>query len=110
MATSHFGLISSNYSYKCPKCGGSDYYMSNRHVMRGIGRLLRGGVKKFPVCKACEEIMDRSGSRKITKRALIIVLILILIYFIFWIVAFLGPWIICNTVDSVSWCEGWFGN
>jgi hypothetical protein len=107
MATSRFGLISNNYSYKCPKCGGSDYYMSNRNVMRGIGGIWgnRGGVKKFPVCKACEEIMDRSGSWKFTKKGLIIVLAPIFIYFLFWIVAYLGAYIICNTVDSVSWCD-----
>ena len=75
MATSHFGLISSNYSYKCPKCGGSDYYMSNRNVMKGVGGIYgnRGGVKKFPVCKVCDEIMDRYATRKISNRTLIIV-------------------------------------
>ena len=47
-------------SYKCPKCGGSDYFMSTRNVMKGMGGLYgnRGGVKKFPVCKVCDEIME----------------------------------------------------
>jgi hypothetical protein len=47
-------------SYKCPKCGGSDYFMSTRNVMKGIGGIYgnRGGMKKFPVCKVCDEIMD----------------------------------------------------
>jgi len=49
-----------NRKYKCPKCGGSDYYMSNKNVMKGVGGVWgnRGGVKKFPVCRVCEEIMD----------------------------------------------------
>jgi len=48
--------------YKCPKCGGSDYFMSQRNVMKGMGGLYgnRGGVKKFPVCRVCNEIMDRA--------------------------------------------------
>jgi len=46
--------------FRCPKCGGFDYYFSNRTVIKGIGGIWgnRGGVKKFPVCKVCEEIMD----------------------------------------------------
>lgn len=46
--------------FRCPKCGGVDYYFSNRTVMKGIGGIWgnRGGVKKFAVCKVCEEIMD----------------------------------------------------
>ena len=47
-------------SYKCPKCGGSDYFMSTRNVMKGRGGIYgnRGGLKKFPVCKVCDEIME----------------------------------------------------
>ena len=50
----------------CPKCGGFDYYFSNRTVMKGIGGIWgnRGGVKKFPVCKVCEEIMDVTEEAK----------------------------------------------
>jgi len=46
--------------YKCPKCGGADYFMSTRTVMKGIGGIWgnRGGTKKFPVCKVCDEIME----------------------------------------------------
>ena len=60
--------------YKCPKCGGSDYYMSNRNVMKGIGGIWgnRGGVKKFPVCKVCEEIMDTIGTKVLSKRSKLI--------------------------------------
>jgi len=44
---------------KCPKCGGSDYFMSTRNVMKGIGGIYgnRGGMQKFPVCKVCDKIM-----------------------------------------------------
>jgi hypothetical protein len=104
MATSRFGLISTNYSYKCLKCGGSDYYMSKRNIQTGMGIWHRGRFKLLPVCRACEEIMDRSGSWKITKRALIIV-VPILAFYLFWIVGSLGAYITCNTVDSVSWCD-----
>jgi hypothetical protein len=47
-------------TYNCPKCGGVDYFMSNRNVMKGIGGIYgnRGGVKSFPVCKVCDEIMS----------------------------------------------------
>ena len=60
--------------YKCPKCGGSDYFMSNRNVMKGIGGIYgnRGGVKKFPVCKVCEEIMDTVGTMVMSKRTKLI--------------------------------------
>ena len=77
--------------YKCPKCGGSDYYMSNRNVMKGIGGIWgnRGGVKKFPVCKVCEEIMDTyaepvmapsaTSSTLISIVALVIILVILVV-------------------------------
>ena len=60
--------------YKCPKCGGSDYFLSNRNVMKGVGGIYgnRGGVKKFPVCKVCEEIMDTIGTKVMSKRTKLI--------------------------------------
>ena len=60
--------------YKCPKCGGSDYFMSTKNVIKGgiVFAWNRGGVKKFPVCKVCNEIMDRYGTRKISNRTLIL--------------------------------------
>ena len=63
--------------YKCPKCGGSDYFLSNRNVMKGVGGIYgnRGGVKKFPVCKVCEEIMDTIGTKVMSKRTKLISLI-----------------------------------
>jgi len=47
-------------NFTCPKCGGSDYFFSKRNVITGIGGVWgnRGGVKKFPVCKVCDEIMS----------------------------------------------------
>lgn len=43
----------------CPKCGGTDFFMSTRTVMKGIGGIWgnRGGTKQFPVCRSCDEIM-----------------------------------------------------
>lgn len=48
-------------NYKCPKCGGTDFFMSKRNVMTGIGGIWgnRGGVKEFPVCRVCDEIMAK---------------------------------------------------
>ena len=47
--------------YQCPKCGGTDSFMSKRTVMTGIGGIWgnRGGVREFPVCRVCDEIMDK---------------------------------------------------
>ena len=47
----------------CPKCGGTDYFWSERNVVTGMGGIYgnRGGTKKFPVCKTCDEIMTRSA-------------------------------------------------
>ena len=46
----------------CPKCGGADYFLSERNVVKGIGGIYgnRGGTKKFPVCRTCDEIMAKS--------------------------------------------------
>jgi hypothetical protein len=48
-------------NYQCPKCGGTDFFMSKRNVMKGMGNFglgNRGGVKEFPVCRVCDEIMS----------------------------------------------------
>jgi hypothetical protein len=44
---------------ECPKCGGKDYFMSKRTIMKGLGGIYgnRAGVKAFPVCRVCDEIM-----------------------------------------------------
>ena len=44
--------------YKCPKCGGSDYFMSQRNVVKGMGWAQRGSIKSIPVCRVCDEIME----------------------------------------------------
>lgn len=44
--------------YKCPKCGGSDYFMSQRNVVKGMGWTQRGSIKSIPVCRVCDEIMQ----------------------------------------------------
>ena len=48
-------------NYKCPKCGGTDLFWSKRNVITGIGGIYgnRGGVKEFPVCRVCDEIMEK---------------------------------------------------
>jgi len=67
--------------YKCPKCGGTDYFMSQRTVMTGIGGVWgnRGGVKEFPACSVCNEIMVSLVKRK--SRFMKVLLIIIGIYF-----------------------------
>ena len=47
-------------TYKCPKCGGSDYFMSQRNVVKGMGWAQRGSIKSIPVCRVCDEIMQGS--------------------------------------------------
>lgn len=41
----------------CPKCNGSDYFMSQRNVVKGTGWAQRGSIKSIPVCRVCDEIM-----------------------------------------------------
>jgi len=45
--------------------------------MKGIGGIWgnRGGVKKFPVCKVCEEIMDTIGTKVLSKRTKLILIL-----------------------------------
>ena len=45
--------------------------------MKGIGGIWgnRGGVKKFPVCKVCEEIMDTTGTKVLSKRTKLILIL-----------------------------------
>jgi hypothetical protein len=47
-------------SLTCPKCGGSDYFMSQRNVVKGMGWAQRGSIKSIPVCRVCDEIMQGS--------------------------------------------------
>lgn len=45
-------------SLSCPKCGGSDYFLSKRNIVKGMGWAQRGSLKSVPVCRVCDEIMD----------------------------------------------------
>jgi hypothetical protein len=45
-------------SLTCPKCGGSDYFLSKRNIVKGMGWLQTGSLKSVPVCRVCDEIMD----------------------------------------------------
>jgi hypothetical protein len=45
-------------SLTCPKCGGSDYFLSKRNIVKGMGWAQRGSLKSVPVCRVCDEIMD----------------------------------------------------
>ena len=56
-------------TYKCPKCGGSDYFMSQRNVVRGMGYRLHGGIASIPVCKVCDEIMAMNKTKWLSKRS-----------------------------------------
>jgi hypothetical protein len=42
----------------CPKCFGTDYFMSQRNVVKGMGWAQRGSIKSIPVCRVCNEIMS----------------------------------------------------
>jgi hypothetical protein len=61
-------------TYICPKCGGTDYFMSTRNVIKGVGGIYgnRGGTKKFPVCRNCDEIMDGYNKKIMSRRTLAI--------------------------------------
>ena len=45
-------------SLTCPKCGGSDYFLSKRNIVKGMGWAQRGSLKSVPVRRVCDEIMD----------------------------------------------------
>jgi hypothetical protein len=72
----------------CPKCGGTDYFLSKRTVITGIGGVWgnRGGVKQFPVCKVCDEIMSeekekpRSRLNNIDITQIVLFLVLFIVY------------------------------
>jgi ribosomal protein S27E len=73
-------------NYQCPKCGGTEYFMSQRNVMKGIGGLWgnTGGLKAFPVCRVCDEIMALpKGRSKLLKVVLIVLGIYVGIIIIF---------------------------
>ena len=68
----------------CPKCGGTDYFWSERNVVTGMGGIFgnRGGTKKFCVCKTCDEIMAKSAESlqkqgRIPTKVLVVCLLLL---------------------------------
>jgi hypothetical protein len=42
----------------CPKCGGSDSFISQRNIVKGAGVFMRGKMRSVAVCKVCDEIMS----------------------------------------------------
>ena len=42
----------------CPKCGGSDSFISQRNIVKGAGIFMRGKMRSVAVCKVCDEIMS----------------------------------------------------
>jgi hypothetical protein len=44
-------------TFKCPKCGGSDHYLSKRNIQIGRGVFHRGVFKILPICNQCDELM-----------------------------------------------------
>jgi hypothetical protein len=79
-------------TYKCPKCGGSDYYMSKRNVQTGMGAFHRGEFKVLPVCKQCDELMlnlhsNRNAVNKFGHYGLIFIGVVFALIFVGWIIS-----------------------
>ena len=55
-------------NYVCPKCGGSDYFMSQRNVVSGIGIYQSAKLKSIPVCRVCDEIMTGTRDKEEDKK------------------------------------------
>ena len=43
----------------CPKCGGSDSFVSQRNIVKGRGIFVNAKMRSVAVCKVCDEIMAR---------------------------------------------------
>ena len=43
----------------CPKCGGTDSFISQRNIVKGRGIFVSGKMRSVAVCKVCDEIMAR---------------------------------------------------
>jgi hypothetical protein len=41
----------------CPKCGGSDSFISQRNIVKGRGVYQSGKMRGVAVCRVCDEIM-----------------------------------------------------
>ena len=70
-------------SYQCPKCDGTDYFMSKRNV-KGVV-FTRLTTRDMPVCRKCDEIMSSNLKLNpiIPKFLLGVLLILVVVGFIF---------------------------
>ena len=68
-------------SHVCPKCGGTDFFMSERNVTTGFGFYTGGTTQKFPVCKTCNEIMtvNQSGGEFVFEFIVIAVIVITLV-------------------------------
>lgn len=44
-------------SLTCPKCGGSDSFVSQRNIVKGRGVYQSGKMRGVAVCRVCDEIM-----------------------------------------------------
>jgi hypothetical protein len=42
----------------CPKCSGTDYFISQRNIVKGRGVYQSGKMRGVPVCRECDEIMS----------------------------------------------------
>lgn len=50
----------------CPKCGGTDSFVSQRNIVKGRGIFVSGKMRSVAVCKACNEIMSRGQTIETT--------------------------------------------
>ncbi len=44
--------------YSCPRCGGSDMFVSNVPVMNQIGLASFKGTEAYNMCRQCNEVMN----------------------------------------------------
>ena len=52
-------IVMSNLT--CPKCGGSDSFVSQRNIVKGRGVYQSGKMRGVWVCRVCDEIMSGSN-------------------------------------------------
>jgi small-conductance mechanosensitive channel len=76
----------------CPKCGGSDYFLSKRNIVKGMGWAQRGSLKSIPVCRVCDEMMmtlhsNQNIVNKIGKYGLIVIGVFFALLILGWLIA-----------------------
>ena len=54
----------------CPKCGGSDSFISQRNIVKGRGMYQSGKIRGVPVCRVCDEIMTGSSVAMSSEQAM----------------------------------------